>query len=136
MNSDTRIYPLRKDSASMIQEELAGELMVLDLATRKAFCLNRSAVVVWEHCDGKTSIEELARLLAEETETPAELRVVEFALHKLNQEGLMEYVPAPVAEDANLDRRRLFGKLGWAAAAMAALPLVLTVGVTKANALY
>jgi hypothetical protein len=136
MSHDFCTFPLRKSPASLIEEEVDSELMVLDLSTRKAICLNRSAAVVWEHCDGKTSTEELARLLAEEFGTPADVRVVEFALRKLDQEGLMEYVPAPLLDDANLGRRRLFRKLGWAAAAMVALPLVLTVGVTKANATY
>ena len=134
MTSQTSSFPLRKDSASLVRKELAGELMLMDLNTKKASCLNPAAAFVWKHCDGKTSIEELAQLLAEETAAPADVRVVEFALRSLDKEGLMEETAAAGNEDARLGRRQLFHNLGWAAVWMAAVPLVLTVTAKKANA--
>jgi hypothetical protein len=46
----------------------------------------------------------------------------------------MERVSLPASEDANLGRRQLFRKLGWAAAVTVAAPLVLTVTASKAHA--
>lgn len=120
-------FPLRKDSSGLVQKEMAGELLLFDSTRKQAFCLNSSAAFVWRHADGKTSADELARLLAEETGTPADTRVVDFALRGLDKDGLMERVDLPEDEDANLGRRQLFRKLGWAAALLVALPLVTTV---------
>jgi ferric-dicitrate binding protein FerR (iron transport regulator) len=128
-------YPLSKSASGLIEKEVAGELLLCDPKSKKAFSLNRAAAFVWKYADGKTSIEELARMLAEETGTPADTRVVEFALRALDKDGLMEYVDLYTAgEDANLGRRQLFSKLGWAAALIVAVPLVLTVTARKANA--
>jgi hypothetical protein len=120
-------YPLRKNAAGLVEKELAGELLLCDLSSKKAFSLNRSAALVWKHADGRTSIEELATLLAEETGTPVDTRVVEFALRGLDKDGLMEQAGLPDGEETNLDRRKLFHKLGWAAALLVALPMVTAV---------
>jgi hypothetical protein len=120
-------FPLRKNATGLVEKELAGELLLCDLSNKKAFSLNRSAALVWKHADGRTSIEELATLLAEETGTPADTRVVEFALQSLDKDGLMEQAGLPGSEETNLDRRRLFHKLGWAAALLVALPMVTAV---------
>jgi hypothetical protein len=127
-------YPLSRSASGLIEKELAGELLVFDSASNKAFSLNPSAALVWRRADGKTSIEELARLVAAETGTPADTRVVEFALRALDKDGLMEHVDFCDDEDANLGRRQMFRKLGWAAALIVAVPLVLTVTAPKAQA--
>jgi hypothetical protein len=120
-------FPLRKSATGLVEKELAGELLLCDLGSKKAFSLNRSAALVWKHADGRTSIDELATLLAKETGTPADTRLVKFALRKL-----MERTGLPRGEDTNLDRRQLFNKLGWAAALLVALPMVTTVKASAA----
>ena len=115
---------------------MAGELMIFDPASKKTTCLNKSAAIVWQHSDGKTSVEELARLVAEQTATPEDIRVVEFALRKLEEDGLMAEIIPLTSEDANLGRRQLFVKLGWAAALIVGVPLVLTVSAQKAYAIH
>lgn len=125
-------FPLRKSSTGLIEKELAGELLLCDLGSKKAFSLNRSAALVWKHADGRTSIDELATLLAKETGTPADTRLVKFALRKLDKDALMERTGLPRGEDTNLDRRQLFNKLGWAAALLVALPMVTTVKASAA----
>ena len=125
-------FPLRKSATGLVEKELAGELLLCDLDSKKAFSLNRSAALVWKHADGRTSIEELAALLAKETGTPADTRVVEFALRKLDKDELMECTGLPRGEDTSLDRRQLFHKLGWAVALLVAFPIVTAV---KASAI-
>jgi ribosomal protein L28 len=127
-------HPLRNNSTHLVQKELGGELLLCDLKTKRAFSLNQAAALVWKHSDGKTSIDEVACLVAKATGTPADRRVVEFALRALDKDGLMERVSLPASEDANLGRRQLFRKLGWAAAVTVAAPLVLTVTASKAHA--
>jgi hypothetical protein len=120
-------YPLRKSATGLVEKELAGELLLCDLSSKKAYSLNQSAALVWKHADGRTSIEELSTLLAKETGAPADMRVVEFALRSLDKDGLMEQAGLPGGEEPSLDRRQLFHKLGWAAALLVALPMVTAV---------
>ena len=51
-------------------EALGDELVVYDLVRHRAHCLNKSAALVWRHCDGKTTIAELAKLLQKELGLP------------------------------------------------------------------
>jgi hypothetical protein len=46
----------------------------------------------------------------------------------------MERVDLPASEDANLGRRQFFRKLGWAAALIVGVPVVLAVTANKAHA--
>jgi len=131
VNFERSSLPLRNLSANLVQKELGGELLLCDLKTKRAFSLNQAAAVVWKHSDGRTSIDELARLVAEAAATPADHRVVELALRTLHKDGLMERVSLPASEDANLGRRQLFRKLGWAAALLVALPAVTAVAATR-----
>lgn len=132
MNSAELTFPLRKSPTGLVEKEVTGELLLCDLSNKRAYSLNRPAALVWKHADGKTSIDELATLLGKETGTPADTRVVEFALRKLDTDGLMEHTGLLSAEDTNLDRRRLFRKLGWAAALLVALPMVTSVKASAA----
>ena len=118
---------MRRDSSGIVQKEMADELLIFDPIRKQAFCLNRSAAFVWKNSDGQTSVDQLACRLGEETGTPADTRVVEFALRELEKDGLMECVDLPADENAGLDRRKLLRKLGWAAALLVALPMITTV---------
>jgi len=50
--------------AGLILEPLDDELLVYDIQSHRSNALNATAAFVWRHCDGKTSIPELARCLA------------------------------------------------------------------------
>jgi hypothetical protein len=131
----TATLPLRRNSSCLVQKEMAGELMLFDPSTKKTHCLNRAAATVWQHADGTTSIEQLTRIVAEETASPIDVRVVEYALRKLDEEGLMEHAGELTSNEANLARRQLFARLGWAAGLLVAVPLITTVTAPKAYAL-
>ena len=44
-------------------EELAEETLLFDHQRGKAHCLNGTARFIWSHCDGRTSLPQLARLV-------------------------------------------------------------------------
>src|SRR6266536_4274689 len=52
--------------AELIVREFADELLVYDKKRHEAHCLNRTAAVIWKHCDGRTSVAEIAQHLAHE----------------------------------------------------------------------
>jgi hypothetical protein len=47
----------------LITREFGEETLIYDLRCDQAHCLNWVAALVWQHCDGKMSVAELAQLL-------------------------------------------------------------------------
>ena len=43
-------------TSGLVVRELAEETLVYDEERHRAHCLNRTAALVWRHCDGKTPV--------------------------------------------------------------------------------
>ncbi len=110
----------RKDRLTI--RELPEETLVYDQDRHKAHCLNATARAVWRHCDGETSVDELARIVAKEIGIASASAVVGLALEQLARRHLLETAPAPAAD--RISRRDALKKL---AAGAALLPLIMTV---------
>jgi Coenzyme PQQ synthesis protein D (PqqD) len=126
--------PKSLNRGQLVVEELGTELMIYDQRRNQAFCLNQKAAFVWQHCDGKTTLAEIAAQMAQSLSEPIDLAVVQFALQGLSRDGLLE--PStflPFAAEA-LTRRDMMQKIGVRAAV--ALPMVtaLLVATPKAHA--
>lgn len=76
-------------SRSLIVKELPDETLIYDLETDEAHCLNRTAALVWKHCDGTRSPSDLATLLSRQRGTNLDDEVVWLALHQLQEFGLL-----------------------------------------------
>jgi hypothetical protein len=111
--------------------ELASETLVYDHERNKAHCLNRAAVLVWRHCDGQTSLADLARMLHDRLHVCEAEAMVRLALEQLSRRHLLEEPVLPLTGPARLSRRDLLKQL---AAAAVALPLVMTLTAPKARA--
>ena len=118
----------RKDRLTI--HELPDETLVYDHDCRKAHCLNATAALVWRHCDGNTSLDELARLVVGQIAVPRATEVVALALEQLARRHLLEEALVPSAPAERISRRDSLKKLALAAAT---LPLILTV-TTRAAA--
>ncbi|MGA9773211.1 MAG: PqqD family protein [Blastocatellia bacterium] len=108
----------------LVVQELPDELMVYDLKRHKAHCLNTTAAIVWNHCNGQTTVAEMAALLEQEIGSPVDEEVVLYALDKLEKANLLEdelNLPAL----SGLSRRRMMKRLG--VGAMAAIPTVMSL---------
>jgi hypothetical protein len=103
---------------------LPDETLVYDRLRHKAHCLNATASLVWRHCDGQTSIVDLARIVTGETGSSATIEVVTLALEQLANRHLLDEAPAPLQSAERLSRRDALKKLAVTAVV---LPLVLTV---------
>ena len=112
-------------TAEIIVRELSDETLVYDLKNHQAHCLNRTASLVWQSCDGKRSTAEIARLLAKQTRGPAAEEVVWLALRQLSANHLLAENPTPPAAMRGVSRRQMARKLGLGAAV--ALPLVTSI---------
>jgi len=103
-------------------QAIDDEVIVYDTERHKAHCLNRTAARVWAHCDGQTSVAEVARRLAQELQTPVDSQVVWLAVEQLGKAHLLTEAPRP---PRGLSRREVLKRLGVAAAL--AVPLVTTI---------
>lgn len=126
--------PERLQSAKLIVEELLDELMVYDPARNKAFCLNQTAAYVWKHADGKTTVNGIAAMMAQELGKPVNEQVVWYALDLLAKDGLLAPVGVQPPVPAGVTRRALLQTLGMGAAAAVPLVTVLTIAPSKAHA--
>ena len=74
----------------LLMEEVADELVVYDQQRKLAHSLNRTAALVWRHCDGQRSITDLAKLLRAELDPVADEDLVLVAIDRLEASHLLE----------------------------------------------
>ncbi len=94
------------------------------LERNRAHSLNRTATLVWRHCDGRTSVRTLARLLATELEIPPSEAMVWMALNRLAKARLLDVSPAPPGPSATYSRRAVMRTLGAVGKVALILPVV------------
>lgn len=128
MRRATRTPKARREG--LVIKKLDDELLVYDLETHKAHCLNPSAARVWSHCDGRKSVAEIALCLSEEAEELFTEEVVCLALSQLERFQLLEERVAWPVESKHLSRRELGRRLGLAT--VAALPFIASIAAPPA----
>jgi hypothetical protein len=115
-------------TAKLTIRELPDETLVYDHDRSKAHCLNRTAGLVWKHCDGQTTVRELAVMLQRELGVPAAEPLVYLALEQLGSRRLLDPLPAEPAA-VRQGRRNMLRKV-----ALAAVPVIMTMTAPRANA--
>src|SRR5574341_33574 len=111
----------------LVVQEVSDEVLVYDLDRHKAHCLNRTAALVWRHCDGRTTVAEMAALLRNELGCPVEEAVVWSALDRLGRAHLLRGRLTPPAGVARLSRREMMRKLALAGGLSVLLPAVASI---------
>ena len=105
--------PLAKRN-DIIEQESDKELLLYDLTSNKAFCLNQTSKTIYKYCDGNTEVEELVRRFGMNEE------LIILALQRFEKENLL-------AEKLNFEkipRRELLRKSVMTALA---LPFVIVL---------
>lgn len=116
----------------LVVQELPDEVMVYDLKRHKAHCLNKTAALVWNHCDGQTSVAALTELLRQEAGSAVDEDVVWYALEKLSKAELLEgKLNLPVKD--GLSRRRMIRRLGTMIVIPAVISLVAPTALAQAS---
>lgn len=111
--------------ADLIIQEVPEETLVYDLKNHKAHCLNRTAALVWKHCDGKQTASEVARKVEKELGAPVSTEVVWLAVHQLEKKKLLQEPVERFYGASRVSRREVVRRLGITAAV--ALPLVTSI---------
>jgi hypothetical protein len=118
-----RDFPIAR-TKDLVIEEVADEVLVYDLNTDKAHCLNRMSALIWKNCDGEKTEGDIAATLGHELNAPVSAKVVTLGLEELAGYGLLQEDPlAP--PPARVSRRRLIQHLGLTA--VIALPLIMSI---------
>ncbi len=123
MNKPDSQLPLAR-TEKLIIKEIDDEVLVYDLVSDKAHCLNHTAALVWKNCDGLNSVSEINSILAEQAGKPIDERVVWLALDELEKFKLLDKVPPAPPVFAGMSRRSVMRTLGVVAIA---LPVVVSI---------
>ena len=115
----------------IIFKEVDGELLIYDIERNKAHCLNSTAALVWQHCDGRTNVTELARVVSTALGPTFDEIVIELALKQLSRDHLLREPYEGSLVVAGLSRRALVRRLSIGAVL---LPLITTITVPTALA--
>ena len=86
--------------------------------------LNRTAALVWQNCDGRTTVAELAGVLASELEIPANEAMVWMALNRLSKARLLKEPVISPGTRPTYSRRAVMQTLGSVAKISLILPVV------------
>jgi hypothetical protein len=107
-----------------VTRDLGDELLVYDLERHKAYCLNRVAMQVFRHCDGETTIADMALRIGGALGLPVDEQAVRLGLVRLEKAHLLD---SAVAQILHTSRREMLRTLGRAAAVVVPLVTALTV---------
>jgi hypothetical protein len=118
-------FPVARKSGLVVQE-MPDEVLVYDLNSNKAHCLNQTAASVWRACDGKTSVKEIAAFFGE----GADEDLVWLAIDQLSENDLLEQ--QITTKFNGQSRREVIKKVGLAA--VVAIPVIASL-VAPQNAL-
>jgi len=108
----------------LIVKEVDDEVLVYDLKTDQAHCLNKTAARVWEYCDGRNSLADIRTALVADSGALVDEGLVWLALDQLQQYNLLAEAPSAPPAFAGMTRRQLVRTLGVAAIA---LPVVVSI---------
>ena len=111
--------------AGLVVQEMSEEVLVYDCERNKAHCLNRTAALVWSHCDGKTSVAQIARAIEGEINAPVDEDIIWLGVEQLTKTHLLQEGAKLPEHKSGLSRREVMKRIGLAAAV--ALPVVTSI---------
>lgn len=104
----------------LVIQETGDEVLVYDLDTHKAHCLNQTAANIWKACDGKTTVSEITRMYSKSVGKTVPEDMIWLAIDQLGEKNLLE--KELVSNYNGLSRREVIKKIGLGA--VIAFPVV------------
>ena len=114
-------------NTGLVIQEMPDEVLVYDMDTNKAHCLNETAAFVWKSCDGKNSVTDIVREFEANTGGRVTEDFVWLAIDQLQENGLLQSVVE--SRFAGQSRRDVLKKIGLAS--MVALPVIASLVAPK-----
>jgi hypothetical protein len=108
--------------SNVVVQDLENEVLIYDSNLDRAFCLNRTAALVYQLCDGTRTIAEVSRRMSDRLRNPVSEDFVYLALDELRKNDLLENGTDYVSPFAGMARRQAVRRIGLAS--MIALPMI------------
>jgi hypothetical protein len=106
----------------IVVQQLKDEVLIYDLTTNKAFCLNETSAAIWNLCDGNSSVSDITKQVSKQLKSPVTEDFVWLALDGLKKENLIENETQFSTLFEGLSRREAIRKVGLGS--MIALPMI------------
>lgn len=110
----------RKDD--IVVQELNGEVLIYDLRTHKALCLNETSALIWNACDGTRDIKQLREYASAKTKAAVNDDLIWLAIDQLKKENLLIDAPDAKSYFGGMSRREVVKRIGLGSAV--AIPIV------------
>lgn len=123
---NTSDFPNARKKGLVVQE-VPNEVLIYDLETDKAHCLNETAAAVWRFCDGKTPVQQIARAVGRELGREVSDHLVWLAIDQLSEHRLLEREVKTAFTGQS--RREALKKIGLAS--MVALPIIASLAAPR-----
>ncbi len=128
MYKEENYCPNAKTSEIVIQS-CGDELIIYNLITDKAYCLNKPLADIWQMCDGQNSISNISSEIGKKTRLQVTEDYIWLCLNDLNSKGLVD-LPDFKAPLSPSNRRKVIKQIGLSTAL--ALPLITLLVAPKA----
>ena len=119
-------YPVARKNGLVVQE-VPDEVLIYDLDSNKAHCLNKTAAAVWRQCSGNNSVSDIANLAGAELNSVLSNDIVWLAIDQLSDNRLLENEVR--SNFSGQSRREVLKKIGFAA--VVGLPIVASLVAPK-----
>jgi hypothetical protein len=114
-----------KRKTDVVTQEVDKDLLIYDMRTHMAYCLNETSALVYQLCDGDLSPSDIADKLTSQLKRPVSEDLVWLAIDQLQHEDLVERDRELETRFAGLSRRDAIRHI--AGASLIALPIVSAV---------
>lgn len=124
----------------VVMTELDGELLVYDLVATTGYCLNRLSAAVWNACDGRTSVADIAVATSTVLGEQVDERLVWLAVTEFKNDGLLEEAHQLSSPYDGMSRREAVKTIGLFSASLPVLyafrvPVPAVAGTTCSTAI-
>lgn len=116
--------PISRNKDVVVQE-LGDEVLIYDLIMNKAYCLNETAKLVFDLCDGCRNVTEISQMMSQKLKTSVHEDLIELTINDLRKNKLLEESMPPVSLLTGATRREMIKRVGLAS--MIALPMISSV---------
>lgn len=107
---------------NIVVQELDDEILIYDLISNKALCLNKTTALVWQASDGRRTITEITDFVGQRLGAPVNENIVWLALDLLSKEKLVSDSYKITEKFGGLSRREAIRKIGLTSAV--AIPVI------------
>lgn len=113
-------------SENIVVQNINKELLIYDLEIHKAYCLNETSALVYQSCDGNSSVKEISDQISGKFKSPVTEELVWLAIDQLKENNLLQNGEAFNHEEHGaLTRREAIRRAGLSS--MIALPFIATL---------